>query len=959
MRYRLLTLLLLFASSCVTRDDSTRFSIPDEPSDELYAGKESGSSSSARVVGGLTADPRNDYGRFSNGFRYILRENAKPQGEVALRLHIRTGALNESVTQNGLAHFIEHMAYNGTTHYKAGELIPRLESYGMRFGHDSNASTGHTDTIYMLDMPDTETETIEEALTILADFAYGVQFPPEEIEKERPIILNERQARIGPGQRLRDQIMKGIFPESRVALHDIIGKNAVIEKAPRFEFTNYYDTWYRPDLMTLVVVGDIDVEKLLPKVKARFGSESFEARGPLEKSRPSGIQPQDKSRVLVLSDPQLQSEQISVLSVVEPPSSLISFEEYRRRTIASLAYWIIERRLQTNVQRGTSALLDASIDKQRIVADGWIVNAGGTLKTDNWELGLGELISEIKRALDHGFTEKELQLARRELLNRAERFLETESTLDSRQLAGALIRSTQNRDVPIAAKDNLALTREALRGVQPIDVAELFASEFDVAHWTYLLILSEQTPKPSREEVLAAADRAWSAITRGVAEDEVTETGELIEPEPGRSVTTRIEPGLGIATVELSNGAILHHREMDQRDQQVLVSISTAGGSIEEDAGTRGFAAAASLMNATSTIDSNALRDLFVGRDVQVSGQFTTDLMTVTISSSPEDLELGFQIAYNLIVDGVVEEATLYNWRTEAIRNIAVRDADPRTQLFRAFHETVLQSDPRFAELTADDFASLNARTVTRWARRILGRTPFEVAIVGEISLSQAKELAERYVASLPESTKPMNWLSPLKSIELGTGPFHVTKRFRTQTDQAMVEAGYLGADYNNKRDRRLMTVVSFILTARMIRTIREEKQLVYSIGAAHQPAMDIPGTGRLTALAPCDPAQADELATEILAICDEFAKNGPSDAELAATRRQIDVALERQLEEPGFWLRELGSLRYRGSDLDDLKRLREIYGSFTKEELQEVAQKYFVPEKQIRFVAIPELSAQ
>src|SRR5215203_884697 len=219
----------------------------------------------------LPRDPNNVYGTFDNGLKYIIRKNANPPGKVALNLHVKTGSINESEQQNGLAHFIEHMAFNGSKHFKPGELIPLMSKLGMVFGADSNAHTTLHETVYKLTMPDTKPETIDLAMKIFSDFANGLQFGDDEISSERGVILEEKRTHLSVDERMRKMLMEQVFADTKLARHDVIGDEETLKTIQRSEFVDYWDAFYRPENMTLVVVGDIDPQAVIAQAKEQLG----------------------------------------------------------------------------------------------------------------------------------------------------------------------------------------------------------------------------------------------------------------------------------------------------------------------------------------------------------------------------------------------------------------------------------------------------------------------------------------------------------------------------------------------------------------------------------------------------------------------------------------------------------------------------------------------------------------
>jgi zinc protease len=309
---------------------------------------------------------------------------------------------------------------------------------------------------------------------------------------------------------------------------------------------------------------------------------------------------------------------------------------------------------------------------------------------------------------------------------------------------------------------------------------------------------------------------------------------------------------------------------------------------------------------------------------------------------------------YALATDGVVEASSLANWKESTLKAIEMAKTQAQAQLAAAAGRTMLGGDTRFALLTPSDVQGQTTAAAEGWARRLLGRMPIECAVVGDMKLEQVEPLICRYVGSLPAATQGADALDGLRKLSRGNGPYVESAKYESITPQGMVLAGYIGSEGTQIEDRRQLSMVSSILQVRMDKRLREEMQLVYSIGCAHRPAEGMPGTGQIVASGPADASNIEPLATEILAMMKEFAEQGPTDDEVDVARKQITNQLTKQLLEPTFWLRQLSQLEYRGHTLDEYKTIVEHYQSFTAAQLQATAARYFVPERQIRLAAVP-----
>lgn len=261
----------------------------------------------------LPPDPRNLHGTLDNGVRWIFRAHDNPPNKMALMIHVNTGSLNETEPQRGLAHFLEHMAFNGSENFPPGELIPYFERIGMEFGADLNAFTSFDQTAYMLFLPDTTVPQVDKGLMVLSDYAFRLLLTPEEIDKERGVILEELRAGQSAQQRMRDELYTRLFDGMRLGERLPIGTEEVIAHAPREQFVDYYRTWYRPERITLLMVGDADFEQYRALVEKWFGQ--YRPEIPARPEQPAGLHPFGEQRALVITDPEYAQGDITLIAL--------------------------------------------------------------------------------------------------------------------------------------------------------------------------------------------------------------------------------------------------------------------------------------------------------------------------------------------------------------------------------------------------------------------------------------------------------------------------------------------------------------------------------------------------------------------------------------------------------------------------------------------------------------------
>ncbi|MCK4343616.1 MAG: insulinase family protein [Phycisphaerae bacterium] len=909
----------------------------------------------------LPSDERIQTGTLKNGVKWMYRQHDLPPGKMALMIHVDTGSLNETEEQRGLAHFTEHMSFNGSENFPPGDLVPYFESIGMQFGPDLNAFTSFDQTSYMLFLPDTETETVDKGLMVLSDYAFRLLLLDEEIEKERGVILSELRAGLGPNQRLRDKFFERVFAGMHISERLPIGLEKVIKGATRSVFEDYYRTWYRPENVTLMVVGDAAPEPYLPQIEKWFGQ--YQAPVPSQPQKGPEFKLFAQERAFIITDPEHAKGNVDFYNIEPGRPAITTVAQARVELIEQLGSWIIERRFSERIKKGEASYRSAGANLMDLFHDGVLVNAEATGEPQDWEKMLEELIIEVNRAREHGFLEPELELAKKEFLANAERAVETEPTRNARGMIFEMTFSVNSGEPIMSAQQELDLLKKQLPTVTLGVVNKAFAAHFKPGTFAYVLTMPEKedVKLPSEEEVLAAAKAAQARKTKALVwEDRPTELLEK-EPTPGKVVESVTDEDLAISSAWLGNGVRVHHRFMDYKKDTVLLSITLAGGQIEETAENAGVTTVASLalqQPATNRLKSTDIQDILTGKKIRVRGGGQGDAFTVTVSGSPKDLEIGLQLAHALLTDGKIEQSAFDNWKENALQGYEAAHKDPRAVAFDAFLRTLSGNDPRLSYLVLMPPEIIEAQSIARsqaWFDRLCREAPLEVAVVGEITLAEALPLVEKYIGSLPQRTRGAAQLDKLRELQRGPGPYERQVQVDTITPIDMVVYGFIGCEAKDIHDTRALNLAALTLDSRLIKRIREELGLVYSIGAQSVPSQTYHDAGFFFSGTPSqEPGKGAEVAREIQAIFTAFAEAGPTAEELANAKKQKANELDTQLKEPHFWFRQLQHLDLHAIKLEDLKNINEAYQALTVEQVKQAFHKYHLPTRVFRIIAEP-----
>ncbi|MCI0534273.1 MAG: insulinase family protein [Verrucomicrobiales bacterium] len=904
----------------------------------------------------LPSDPRNLTNKLDNGVTWIYRQHNNPPGKMTLEMHVRTGSLNEKDTQRGLAHFLEHMAFNGSENFPPGKLIPYFESIGMQLGPDLNAFTSFDQTVYLLFTPNPDIPQIDKALNVLSDYAFRLTLPPEEIDKERGVVLEEERRGQGAAQRIRDKLWPELFSGSRFAERLPIGKAEIISRASREEFVEYYRAFYRPDNVTVVLVGDAPPENAAPLIKRWFGE--YKPGAPSREPKGPEFKAFTEERGIVVTDPEMARCQIQMMNILPGRPPVTTSEQARRELVEELGSWIVNRRYDDRVKSGEASYRGAAAGVSDFFHDAELVSASATGEPKDWSKMIEDLIAEVKRGREHGFTERELKLAKSEMLSSAERAVRTEPTRNARDIAGEIINAVNDREPVPSAQQNLDLYHELLPGIRLSEVNTAFKDNFLPGKFAHVVTMSSKEPNvPSRDEVLAKARAAWARAVEAPKQGDVLDTLLTRLPTPGKVVESTEDKDLGITSAWLENGARVHHRFMDYKKDSVFVSISLAGGSIEETAQNAGVTEVATLAvdeAATPRFSSAQIRDFMTGKNIGVSASNADDNFAITVAGSPVDLEVGLQLAHVLLTDGKIEEAAFKNWKLSTLQRLEQRERLPHFKAIEALEHLLSHDDPRRVPFGKANVEALSREAGQAWFDRLRAQAPIEVAIVGDIQLTNVIPLMERYVGSLSKRPRTADHLKALRRSPRPPGPLAREVEVQTVTPQAMAIAGFAGADGRNTFEARGLGLAQTIATTRLRQRIREDLALVYSIGAQHEPGWVYEDSGKFQSGATCAPANAEKVIEEANKIFQAMAESGPTDEELANAKRHVANVLDTELREPSRWFSILRNFDLRGRSLAPEKTIREDYASYTAEQVRDVFRKYFTPARSYRVLALP-----
>ncbi|MHC4955596.1 MAG: M16 family metallopeptidase, partial [Planctomycetota bacterium] len=557
----------------------------------------------------------------------------------------------------------------------------------------------------------------------------------------------------------------------------------------------------------------------------------------------------------------------------------------------------------------------------------------------------------------HGFTDAELELAKKTILSGAEQSARGEATVPSTARVMAMNQAVTMGRKPMSRSQRKELIAKLLPSITGKEVLESFRATYPLDRGLVMAALPEKdgVAVPTKEDLLAAAKAAAAADIAKPAEEKRADTILEKEPEPAAITAQSEDKDLGVLSVTFANGVRVHLRTMDVRKDSVMLQLRFMGGPIDETVETSQLSMVGALAlqprtAASKRHSSTAISDLLTGKKYQFGGAPVDGALAFQLAGSPEDLQDGFRMMHLLLTEPVIEKAALDRWRQQFTMMLPNFEKNAGFKAGQAVNELLSGGDPRLAFPAAERIQSIRLEDAQAWLERILNTAPVEAAIVGDMPRDKMLDLARRYLGTLPKRPLVRDDLAEKRKVKQNAGPFTKKIEVDTITPRAEVRLGWRGPAYANRADRRVLLFASQILSTRLLNEIREKRGLTYSLGCLMQPA-PFDGMAQLMIQFTADPEKADEAAKVARQVALEFVEKAPpTDDEMAAVRRQLANILSTQLQQPRFWAQTMSTLLTNGRTLAQVKRIEEDYLSVTREQIAATLKRYF---KEYRFYSV------
>jgi zinc protease len=903
----------------------------------------------------VPVDPLITVGTLPNGLRYYIRANTQPRARAELRLVVNAGSVLEDDDQRGLAHFVEHLSFNGTLHFPKQEVAGFMQSLGMRFGAHVNAHTSFDETVYELQVPTDKPEAMERSLLIMEDWAHSVSFDPQAVDKERGVILEEWRLGLGADERIRDTQFPILLGGSHYAERLPIGKPEIIQHVNHERLRQFYVDWYRPDLMAVIAVGDFDKAAIEAQIRSHFGSIP-PASSP--RRRPAyGVPDQPGTRYSVITDPETTVTHIGVYGKMAAREQT-SVGAYRRQMVEGLFSGMLSERLDEIAHKPNAPFLEAKTDRRLFVRAEEMTTLDAFVTEGGVEKGLSALFTEIDRVARFGFTATELNRQRLNLQLGLERAVVEKDKSPSRPLADEFVRNfIQGEPIP-GIVNEFALNQRFLPQITLAEVNVLAKAWLPDRN----RLVAVSAPGKDRATLpgvatLAAIIKAASGGPLTPYVDTVSTQPLLAQlPSPGAIAATSTDEALGITEWRLSNGVRVVLKPTTFKQDEILFRAASPGGTSlasDEDfvpAETASQVIAVSGLGNLSSIDLNKI---LAGASVGVRADIGETEERLTGGASRKDLETMFQLIY-LTFTAPRADPVAFRVLTQQLKTaLAHQDALPDVAFVEALDAALSQNHPRAQPMTAARVDQMNLdKSLAFYKERFADASGFTFVFVGSFDLATMTPLVERYLGSLPALHR--NEVARDIGVHPPTGV--VEKRvLRGIEPKSQVGIVFTGPFQSDEQHRVVVRAMAEALSGDLQSTLREVLGGTYGVSVEPRFTSRPTGEYRVTITFSCDPARVDTLAKTTFQLIEQFRSTGPTEGQAADERAALERDFETNSQRNNYLLDRILFKYEQHEDVKDVFNMRPFYDQLTASTLRDAARTYLNPGRYVEVTLLPE----
>ncbi len=895
-------------------------------------------------------------GKLANGLTYYIRQNEKPKNIVELRLVVNAGSILEDDDQQGLAHFTEHMCFNGTKHFEKNDLVSYLQSIGVEFGNDLNAYTGFDQTVYMIPVPSDNEQVLDSGLLVIRDWAGDVTFEGEEIDKERGVILEELRLGQGAQQRMRDKYFPMLFKGSKYAERLPIGKKDLLETFEYDKIRRFYHEWYRPDLMAVVAVGDMNPQEMLKKIEKLFGD--LKAPEKYRERAEFSVPDHHETYVKVVSDKEAPYTLVQIFYMNDAQKTT-TWEDYKQDITENLFSGMMNKRLSELTKEAEPPFMYGYSGYGNMVRTKSAYMSIAVVGPSGVDKAIKALITENQRVKKFGFTQTELDRYKAEYMKRLDKQINEQGKTESKRYVNEYINNFLDEEPSPGIEAEYNFTKKILPDITLEQVNKL-ANDW-IKDYNRVVVIAapdkEGVTLPTEAEVMTWLNNADKEAVEAYVDEVSNRPLMATIPTAGKVVATKKFEKTGVTEYTFENGLKVVVKPTDFKNDEIVFSSTGYGGtSIFNNAEFRSAGYADELVSESGVngFSKIELEKLLSDKNVRVYPTIFSTSQTIYGTSTPKDIETALQLINLYFTAPNFSQKSFHSIINKQKMLMANMMEDPSTYYRDQVQHILTNNNPRGNYLlTTEQLDELNFTAAKKAYKKLFGNAAnFTFFFTGNLDMNKMLPLFQQYLGSIPTNDSKLMFKD--LGIRPPDGPVNKTI-YKGVDAKSRVSIYYTGEAKYSPEEEYLLSSLGDVLTIKLIENLREDKSGVYGVGA-HGYMMKKPyGKFTLAIGFPCGPENVDKLTKAAYAEVDKLIKNGPTEEDVNKVRETQLVHLKENFERNNYWLNKMRDYWSYGRNIDDLMNTEEQIKHLNAKRLKKTARKYLKNKYKIEILLMPE----
>ena len=904
----------------------------------------------------LSVDPEVKIGKLDNGLVYYIRQNKKPEKRVELRLVVNVGSVMENDDQQGLAHFMEHMNFNGTKRFPKNELVDFLQKTGVKFGSDINAYTSFDETVYKLQLATDDTALVEKGYQVLEDWSHWALLDGKEIDKERGVVTEEWRLGLGARDRMMKKYFPVIFKDSRYATRVPIGKVEIIQNFKHETLRDFYHDWYRPGLQAVIVVGDIDVAQAEAKIRAHFGSLQ---NPPSPRERIIYDVPDNTDPLIAITTDKEAVNNFVLMFYKHPLGADKTLGDFREKIMAELYSGMLNNRFGEISQKPESPFIFAFSGYGHFLTrtrDAYMVNAQS--KENQIEQCISVMLAENERVKRFGFTQTEFDRQKQEMFSTYEKAAKESAKTESLDLSSDYVNNFLTGDAIPGAQKKFKYLKNLLEGIN-LDEINVLGKRWVTDNNMALVIMApekENVKVPGTEDILKIIRKSSTVNLTAYVDNfkkEPLVNGEL---RAGKLTDRKENKELGITELKLSNGVTVVLKPTTFKNDEILISAYGMGGNSlvpDQEFMSAKFAAQVIDMSGAGNFDNVELDKKLKGRNIELSPYIDEIREGIKGSTTPKDFETMMQLAY-LYFEQPRKDTTAYKAFMSQMENrMKFMKSSPVMSFYDTLFKVVYPGYKRMVIFpTPVQLQEVKLDQIYKFYKeRFSDASDFKFFLVGNFSVDSIMPVIIKYFGALPALNRRDTWKD--------TSPKFADKTVNLTFNKGTDPQGMVGIVMSekiewNEKNVLLMNMIKEIISIKLIEVIREKMSAVYSPQVTINLDQYPKPTFQIIVMFGCSPKNADKITKVVFGEIKKIRKKGPTEVDLKKVQETMIRARETDLEKNEFWLRKLESIYFNHDALNSVSTFKDRVNAVTGEDLKQIATTYLQPDHYVRVVLMP-----